>query len=227
MIQGAAFRILGCFYKQDVRNFAELCKEASYPTDLGGYYIRQLIKDNYIEKADRGEYRLRPEGKRELALRYGKKLHAMWPRLCVMLVVKQDNKYITLERKAQPFVGSVEWPAAAVIFGEGLTDAAKRNASERLGLDIEPKLSGFFRRIDVYDQTVFDDKLFAVHTFSLESGIKFNDTCSLGNLNSYNEEQLRQLPNRAKALLDIYDFVASGGGNTEHTYNLVIKDFSL
>jgi hypothetical protein len=72
MIQGAAFRVLGCFYSRDVRSFAELCQEAGYPTDLGGYYIRQLIKGGYIEKAERGQYRLLAKGKQELAISYGK-----------------------------------------------------------------------------------------------------------------------------------------------------------
>ena len=132
MIQGAAFRVLAGFYDSDSRNFADLCNRAGYPTDLGGYYIRHLLSGGYIEKAGRGQYRILPKGKQQLALIYGKQSLASRLRVSVAIVARQEGRLAVMRRKVQPFIGAVEWPAGAVNAGEEIQVAARRILQTRI-----------------------------------------------------------------------------------------------
>jgi ADP-ribose pyrophosphatase YjhB (NUDIX family) len=229
MIQGAAFRVLGCFYSRDVRSFAELCQEAGYPTDLGGYYIRQLIKGGYIEKAERGQYRLLAKGKQELAISYGKHMFARWPRLTVLAIVRQQAKYVVLRRTTQPFTGATEWLASAIQQGETMPDALARLLKDRLGVEqVSGELVGFFRRIDRYEDVTFDDKLFAVHRVELPVGMHITAGGTTGENVYCTEQELRAQPKPSRALLDIMAYAtADGGGLHEQIYELTPADLSI
>ncbi len=228
MLQGAAFRILACFYDNNELNFVELCNNAGYPTDLGGYYIRQLVRGGYLEKIDRGQYRILPEGKRQLAFHYGKKLFADRPRLAVLLVAQQDQAFVVLRRKVQPFIGKAEWPAGMVNAGETLQAAAKRIAESRLGVDVDPNQVGFFRRIDMYHDAVFDDKLFAVHACTIADNLAINASSKSGDNILCRKADLFNLPNASKALTNIFNFSQDpGSGFEERTYNLGQEDLDL
>ncbi len=226
MIRGAALRVLACFFGHDVRSFTVLCEQAGYPTDLGGYYIRQLIRSGHLEKHERGVYGITPKGKQELALAHGKRALLLRPRLAVLLVARQAGKYVILEREAQPFIGRAEWPAMAVDMGRPLADAAKETARNRLGVEAQPIFTGFFRRIDIYDGSVFDDKVFAVHTLELPDDTPIAQNTVTGTLATYSEAALQQLPRPAKSLLDIWQFVSSGSTFMEHTYELQLSDLA-
>src|SRR6185312_11206028 len=89
------------------------------------------------------------------------------PRLCVLLVAQHEGKFVVLRRAVQPFLGIAEWPAGAVHLGESREDAAARITKDRLGCVAEATWVGMFRRIDLFENGVFDDKLFAVHTVAL------------------------------------------------------------
>jgi len=228
VIQGAALRVLACFYYANTRSFAELCETAGYPTDLGGYYIRQLVNGDYIEKQERGRYAILPKGKQALAFHHGKKMFAPHPRLAVIIIAEQDGKFVVLRRTAQPFIGTAEWPAAVVNVGESLSEAAARILKARLGIVGQPELQGFFRRIDVYKDTPFDDKLFAVHSYKIDAGAKLNTVAETGENILCTEEELRAVERPAKSLLDIFEYVQSGEAPfTERTYHLTAADLSL
>lgn len=227
MIQSGAVRLLGCFYDREIIGFADLCKTAGYPTDLGGYYIRQLVRGNYLEKVGRGQYRLLPKGKQELAINYGRRLYAPRPRLGVLIVANRGEEFITVYRTVQPFIGTVEWPAGIVPGGEDLPSAAKRLAGERFGLEIQPRHIGFFRRIDRYEEAVFDDKLFAVHTCELPGDAKLAAETSNGGIQLHSAAELQELQKPGRALLDLFRYHQAGGGEyVEHIYNLSLSDLS-
>ncbi len=227
MVQPAAFRVLACFYDQEVLTFTQLCKMADYPTDLGGYYIRQLVTGKYIEKIERGAYQILPLGKREFAVRFHKNMTTPRPRLLSLVVPRMGDKYIVLRRTVQPFVGSAEWPARSVMPGESLADAARRTIADRLGVNGEPILHGFFRRVDIYKDTLFDDKLFAVHAFQLTSAQELHNTSRVGAILTCTTEALHRLEKPSKQLFDIYNFVASKNtAYSEHTYNISRSDLS-
>jgi 8-oxo-dGTP pyrophosphatase MutT (NUDIX family) len=227
-LQGAAFRVLACFYEADMRSFSELCQMAGYPTDLGGYYIRQLISAGHIQKEERGQYRILPKGKRELAVHYGKNLHASWPRVVALLVVQVGEQYAVLRRRVQPFPGAAEWPASAVEHGETAPEAAARVAKKRLATDVVPLPAGFFRRIDKYGDTIFDDKLFLVHTLLLPSGTPLPEKTELGEYELYSRDELSHVEHASRALLDIAAYVESGTLTLqEKVYPLTPDDVSL
>jgi hypothetical protein len=229
MLQGAAFRILACYYNQDLLNFVDLCESAGYPTDLGGYYIRQLVKGGYIGKEERGQYRILPKGKQHLAVYYGKQLFASRPRLAIVVVAKKGEAFIGLRRKVQPFVGVAEWPATAVEHGESLEAAAQRAIKSRLyDQERAVTLVGFFRRIDLYGNTVFDDKLFAVFTAALPDDAQLLLGGPTGDNILCTEQELYKLENPGKSLLDIFEYAKAGkSGICERTYSLLASDLSL
>lgn len=223
MIQGSGMRVLECFLTQDTLNFAQLCKAAGYTTDLGGYYIRQLMRGGYLKKGDRGEYTILPKGKQELAQYYGTHRLVSRPRLVLLLVVaSQGGRFVAMKRIRQPFINRVEWVAAAINGQETLAEAARRTAKVRLGVDnAEPQLVGFFRRIDMFKDSLFDDKLFAVHRLDLAEDTPVIPASEMGSLALYTQEELERLPTRSRALLDILRFVQKGGGTyEEHFYEL-------
>ncbi|HET8670993.1 MAG TPA: hypothetical protein VFM05_10310 [Candidatus Saccharimonadales bacterium] len=228
MIQGAAFRVLAGFHGQDVRNFVELCEQAGYPTDLGGYYIRQLTKSGFIEKEERGQYHLLPKGKQQLALYYGKQLSALRPRLAVLLIARYGDRFVVLRRKVQPFVGAAEWPAVTVEQGEVVGVAATRALKSRLSEEGEATLVGFFRRIDLYGDTLFDDKIFAVHTLVIPAGSELVEDSLTGKNLLCTEQELYKLEKPGKALIDIFEYAKAGKAQfREQTYRLSLSDLAL
>ena len=228
MVQGAAFRILACFYGSDRNSFVELCKRAGYPTDLGGYYLRQLVSGEYLEKIDRGQYQILPKGKQQLAFYYGKQMLAPKPRLAVLIIAKCADEFIVLRRGVQPFIGIVEWPAGVVNMGERLEDAAKRILTARIGVTASLEAAGTFRRIDVYEGLTFDDKVFAVFTCELPTDTKIAEHSETGDILRYNQSTLEDLPHRSKALLDFLAYAQSDNhALVERTYELGKEDLSL
>lgn len=227
MIQGAAFRVLAGFYDSDSRNFADLCERAGYPTDLGGYYIRQLVKGKYLEKTERGHYHILPKGKQELAFSYGKRLLELKPRLSVLIVVRQASAYLAIRRKVQPFIGVVEWPAGIVFAGETMDTAAKRVLQARFEVMTTPEFHGFFRRTDMYGDMVFDDKLFAIFTCNIPETAQPAAENSLGDTIVLSPETLQTLSNPSRALLDVLAFTKSPVSLQERTYELTAGDLGF
>jgi 8-oxo-dGTP pyrophosphatase MutT (NUDIX family) len=227
MIQAGALRLLAYFHDRETAGFAELCKNAGYPTDLGGYYIRQLTSSGYIEKSARGEYKLLPKGKQELAINYGKRVATQRPRLVVILVTKRKQEFLAMTRRVQPFIGTVEWPAGRVEGGEALEVASARIARERLGIEVEPHLRGFFRRIDMWSGSIFDDKLLAVHSCDLPLKIEPAGKTKFGENKLYSQEELLKIAKPSRSLLDILNYSQSSKTSyTEKIYNLSPTDLS-
>lgn len=229
MLQGAALRILGCFYDSDRRGFSELCEGAGYPTDLGGYYIRQLVASGHIEKLERGQYGILPKGKQELAFRHGKSLFTPKPRLHVLLVARQKDTFIVLRRTVQPFMGSAEWLAGQVHWGESTQEAATRVLVRQVGHKGKLQFKGFFRRTDLYETSVFDDKLFAVYTALLADDAVLQPANKLGEIVPCTQAELAKINKPAKSLLDIFHYSQSSDSAPfkEQTYPITKTDLSL
>lgn len=228
MVQGAAFRILAAFYDADVHSFVELCNLAGYPTDLGGYYIRQLLKAGYLEKIDRGQYRILPKGKAEVAISYHRQLFALKPRLAVILLAQKEGRLVVSRRKVQPFIGVAEWPATVAAAAEPLEQTARRSLQRRLGIEavVPITLHGFFRRMDTYRDSPFDDKLFGVYGCDISDADVVADTV-VGDNALYTPEALATLERPSRALLDIYHFAMTGALYKEQNYELTAADMGL
>jgi ADP-ribose pyrophosphatase YjhB (NUDIX family) len=229
MIQPAAFRVLACFYDVDERTFVELCEQAGYPTDLGGYYIRQLVAGGYVSKVDRGVYAISPKGKQQMAFYYGKQLFAPRPRFAVLLVAKQAGRYIVLQRAVQPFLGTTEWLAGVVHMGEPMSEAVARVLKNRLGCKGDFQSVGLFRRTDFFEDAVFDDKLFAVHTVEIAADAIIPTKFEMGDIALLDEAELASVAKPAKSLLDILHYCQneSRAPFEERRYEIHAADLSL
>lgn len=228
MLQNAEFRLLTRFFDKKSLRFTEICNEVGLPTDLGGYYIRQLIAGGFLEKSERGVYTITLKGLQQLASSYGLSSFVNRPRLCVMVVAEQNGKYLVLERTRQPFIGVREWPAGSVILGEQMLAAAKRILADRSGVAATPEFYGFFRRIDMYKNTPFDDKLFAIHTYKATNDVTFSSGGQTGNNALCTPDELRKSAHPSKSLLDIFNFVTSGeDGFEERIYALEPDDLFI
>jgi|GEM_PF-885365 len=227
MVQGAAFRILACFYDTEVFGFAELCKKARYPTDLGGYYIRQLIASGHLEKIERGQYRLLPKGKQEIARRYGRKIAELQPRLMVLIVASQGDSCVVMRRERQPFIGVAEWPAGTVSGGETINGAAQRIANDRLGVAAKLETRGFFRRVDRYQDMLFDDKLFAVMQCEIPRGDTIKEASDIGTNVLCAAETLASVESPSRALHDVWRFALSNDDYAERIYDLTAQDLGI
>lgn len=228
MAVSKALQLLSCFYYKNVCSFIELCNVGEYSSDLGGYYIRQLIHDGYIEKVDREQYQILPKGKHFLVANQNSLATPPQARMSIALVVRQGDKFVVTERAAQPFIGRVEWPTGSVKFGESLKDAASRIALARLGVSTPLLFHGFFRRIDMYEQDIFDDKLFAVHVALLASDEKVIDHNRAGLNKLYTAAELRESQLPSRSLIDIFEYTLLDAGDyIERQYSLQAADLSI
>lgn len=229
MISGAALKVLSCFFENDTISFSELCRQTGYATDLGGYYIRQLVTAGSLMKTDRGLYTITPQGKQQLISVTPKtpKTTLTNPRVCVMALPMQDNHYIVMRRKRQPYIGYAEWPASRVALGQDLQEKVTDMLSARLGTSGELKFVGFFRRIDIVEEAIFDDKLFAVHACTLAEGAAILPESAHGYNISVTAAEIEALPNAHDALRDIMHFAEKAEPYKEVRYHLAPEDLHI
>jgi hypothetical protein len=223
MINGATLKVLRCFLEADTLSFSQICQQTGYATDLGGYYIRQLIAAKCITKTGRGQYQITPLGRQHIILMTPKKPYTAItaPRLCVMAIPKVGDSYVVMRRKRQPYINYAEWPAARVMPGEDLVEATHAMVTERLDVSGELTFVGFFRRIDLNDDdTVFDDKLFAVHLCRLAPDAAIQPDSEFGHNFQVAEEELPSLPQTHDVMRNILDFAKSPDQYREMRYTL-------
>jgi predicted transcriptional regulator len=229
MISGAPARILSFFMDADALTFSTICDKAGYPTDLGGYYIRHLVAQKWLVKTARGLYKITPQGKQALIVMSDKdKLETeVAPKLYSLVVPTLNGSYVVMRRRHQPLIGTVEWPAAKVRPGEHIHAAALRALQDRfLTAAGELEFRGFYRRLDNFDGALFDDKLFAVHTFCyLETETIAKETYFCENL-LVEPTNLDEISNPSQQLFDILRFTESGKPYDGGEYDLTFDDMS-
>jgi len=59
------------------------------------------------------------------------------PRLCVEVVIQNENGILLTKREIEPSKGMWHFPGGGIIFGEILEETVKRIAKEELNLDVE------------------------------------------------------------------------------------------
>lgn len=222
----SSLRVLTCFTNTDTLGFTEIADMLQFETDLAGYYLRKLQTSGLIEKIDRGKYQITPQGKSTLAHARQFTNKIATPRISIMLVASFRNTLIVVKRAKQPFLGRVEWPTLPLVSEESMPEAAKQLAKLRLGIDTQPVLKGIFRRTDIHQDEVFDDKFFAVHTIELDEAqiSELLESSETGTLLQIDSSELHELENRAKSLLDILEFCTKGDSYHEERYELSNSD---
>lgn len=222
----SVLRILKCFTDRDTLGFTELAEMLHFETDLTGYYLRKLQSQKLVEKVDRGTYQITPTGKSALVYIRQFVNNTAVPRVSVMLVASYKHAYIVVQRAKQPFLNRVEWPTLSLDSEKSMPQAAQELAMTRLGIEVQPILKGIFRRTDIHENTVFDDKCFAVHTATLNDSQMSQLVMSneIGEILQLTKLELHELKNAAKSLLDILDFSEYAGSYREKRYTLSDSD---
>ncbi len=152
--------------------FAQLQK----PTELGSdhfmFHINRLIEVGFVEKIDRGQYRLTVMGK-EYANRLDTDHNTVerQPKVAVVLNIKRpgnNQDYLFQQRLKHPYYGFWGRPTGKIRWGETILETAARELAEEAGLSAEYEIMGIHHEI-VYD---------ADHTDILEDKIFFNVACT-------------------------------------------------
>lgn len=141
----------------DCLSFSQL-KPKEIEANIFIYHLKQLINEGLIEKNSAGNYGLTLDGKifvdRLSTLNYSTR---MQPKIITVVVCRnQQGQLLFYRRTRQPFVGWNAFPFGKLHLGESVLDSAKREMSEKAGLEMELK-----HVADVYLKTVQEDKIIA------------------------------------------------------------------
>lgn len=122
--------------------FADLNLD-KHPSDIFSYHLKTLIKQGLIQK-QATIYQLTPKGKTFIThMDTATKRIEHLPKVSVLAIAVQDNKFAVHIRSKEPYFGYAGFPSGKVRFGETIAEAAKRELEEEMGLaNLIKKLSG-------------------------------------------------------------------------------------
>lgn len=158
--------------------FSQLMRPTGLTGDDFKFYLRKLVKQNYVLKSEDGLYRLSHGGK-ELANNLDEQDRQVQksPKLSVMLVIPRrraddEIEYLFQQRLRQPFLRYWGFLSGPVRWGEAAETAASRELLKQCGLRAVWTVRAFCRARDraVDDERLLEDKLFIVLEASEISG---------------------------------------------------------
>jgi ADP-ribose pyrophosphatase YjhB (NUDIX family) len=152
-------------------SFADL-NQSKLSSDWFSFHLRQLIKNDFVQKLENKKYVLTPSGKKlSLQIEANGSTLGTSQRMSVLLVVKKENKYLVQQRKIEPFRKYWEFPTKRVNFGESPFDTAKRLLKDEAGLKGEFNFIGVLHKIEEgIEGGTFDDKYYLVFTVEYVGG---------------------------------------------------------
>lgn len=117
------------------------------------YHLRELLEREFIVKKE-SRYRLTPSGKRFIDRVSLENLEVrIQPKIVTLLAItNKKGEYLLYRRKRQPFFNYVGFPYGKIHLGERIAEAAKRELTEKTGLNVS-----LTHRGDVYI-TVHDEE---------------------------------------------------------------------
>jgi ADP-ribose pyrophosphatase YjhB (NUDIX family) len=129
--------------------FTEL-RPAEIENKLFDYHLKQLIKDNLVQKGDDGKYSLTPEGKRLGVTIFDDQISkAKMARSVLFLVIRRkgDKNWLLYKRSTHPLRDMIGFMHLTPVADKTLSDAAREQVKSRTGLDCHFTTlgSGFFR----------------------------------------------------------------------------------
>lgn len=144
-------------------SFAELNVD-QLTTDWFSFHLRQVVKNNLVQKLPNGQYTLTDEGKKQsLQLDFAADQSEKSPRLSVLLVVKNQEKYVVQQRKRQPFQGFWEFPTKKIGFGQSPLAVVQNVLASELGLEGAAEFVGVLHKLERHQEhELFDDKYYLV-----------------------------------------------------------------
>lgn len=119
-----------------VRRFSGL-KPDEVESNLFMYHLKQLIKENLVQKRADGLYCLTERGKAYAdSLSLESFQPRLQPRIVTLLMIKNEaGEYLLYRRMRQPLINMVGFPYGKVHLGETIAQAAARELSEKTGLE--------------------------------------------------------------------------------------------
>jgi ADP-ribose pyrophosphatase YjhB (NUDIX family) len=118
------------------RRYADL-KPANVEGNLFMYHLRQLLKEQLVQKRDDGRYELTASGQvyaDRLSLKTFKP--RLQPRIVTLVACQNaQGQWLLYRRKRQPLIGQVGFPYGKLHVGELVQEAAERELKEKTGLD--------------------------------------------------------------------------------------------
>ena len=156
--------ILDSLRLDDSRKFNELLRDVAETSDNLSYHLKQLIKVDYIDSPNKGEYRLGQKGLVYLNnnLELG---HDIFPTVSCMLELHgEDGKILVMKKLKQPYLGSLHLLTFGVTSAKTLqAQLYDFVANYRIhAADITYQFL-YRERTKRADQTIFD-KFFLVYT---------------------------------------------------------------
>ena len=147
-------------------HFADLQKNTNLTSDHFNFHLNKLIEIGFVEKAQKGEYRLTTVGK-EYANRIdtdAKEIERQ-PKISVLLMIERDNngkkEYLLQQRLKQPFYGFWGMMSGKIKFGDSFEDTAARELAEETGLIGDFEFLSIYRKRDYnQDNDLLEDEVF-------------------------------------------------------------------
>lgn len=164
----AELSILRTLRRTTSARFSDLMKPTGIQSDSFKFYIRKLIKLEYIEKQHQGDYKLTAKGKEfannldDTTLMIQKQ-----PKLSVLIIASNPGDpslFLFQSRQRHPYYGFYGFISGPVRWGEDLEVAARREFTKQTGLEATFCVKGFYRQKDhdISSDSLLEDKLFAI-----------------------------------------------------------------
>ena len=154
---------------QPSAGYAELQKPTGLTSDHFNFHMKRLLDIGYVEKVDKGTYRLTARGKE-----YANKLDTdantieRQPKVAVIMAIEKmvDGKRYVLfqERLKQPYYGFWGLPSGKIRWGETILETAARELDEEAGLEADFRIAGVYHEHVSSQETkeFLEDKIFFV-----------------------------------------------------------------
>lgn len=150
-------------------SFSQLQKPTGLDGDHFKFHVQRLVDIGYIEKIDRGQYKLTASGKE-----YANKLDTdqntieRQPKSAVILVIEKNvdgqQKLLVQERLKHPYYGFYGFPTGKIRWGETIVQAGARELMEETNLQADLVYRGVYHEHVVSKETdeIIEDKIFHV-----------------------------------------------------------------
>ena len=151
--------------------FAELQKPTGLTSDHFNFHINRLVQLEFVEKIEKGHYRLSSRGK-EYANRLDTDENTIerQPKSAVILAIERthngEKQFLFQERLKNPYFGFWGLPSGKIRWGETILQTASRESIEETGLDADFRVAGVYHehvKLEDGDDTVEDKIFFVCH----------------------------------------------------------------